>query len=149
MQQLHDQMRLAIGPPPGTVVPTPGATAGSEKIDIEADVQHAVACLYPLVTRRIETPTPNSSIARHVGDRDAAIATGLFQADRSTGFRTDRADRTDRDRGASPSRPSRPGSPQRNAADMPCMLPVTVVAGVCSRRGRRVTARNRPVQLLQ
>src|SRR5467141_3848975 len=118
-------MRLAIG----RAARHGGADARRyrriEKIDIEADVQHAVARLYPLDDPPDQNADSEFVDRAHVGDRDAAIA------DEVSFKRIDRPDSEQIEpRGASPSRPSRPGSPQRNAADMPCMLPVTVVAGV-------------------
>src|SRR5712664_570607 len=71
-----------------------------EKIDIEADVQHAVARLYPLDGRPDLNDDPEFVDRAHVGNRDAAIADQVFFR------RIDRPDseqieliRTDRDPG--------------------------------------------------
>src|SRR6266850_3212882 len=71
-------MRLAIG----RAARHGGADARRyrriEKIDIEADVQYAVARLYPLDDPPDQNADPEFVDRAHVGDRDAAIADEVF-----------------------------------------------------------------------
>src|SRR6267378_3174733 len=71
-------MRLAIG----RAARYGGADARRyrriEKIDIEADMQHAVACFYPLDDAPDQDADPEFIDRAHVGDRDAAIADQVF-----------------------------------------------------------------------
>src|SRR5882672_2065563 len=71
-------MRLAIG----RAARYGGADARRyrriEKIDIEADMQHAVARLYPLDDPPDQNAEPEFVDRAHVGDRDAAIADQVF-----------------------------------------------------------------------
>src|SRR6195256_1496636 len=71
-------MRLAIG----RAARYGGADARRyrriEKIDVEADMQHAVACLYPLDDPPDQNADPEFVDRAHVGDRDTAIADEAF-----------------------------------------------------------------------
>ena len=132
VQQLHDQMRLAIGRAARHRGADAGRDRGIEKIDVEAQMQHAVLRPHALDDLADQHADAEFVDRAHVGDRDAALEHQLLLlADRSSGCRTGRAGRGRSRRGArSPSSRSRPGSPHRKAADMPCMLPVSVVCGV-------------------
>src|SRR3981189_714926 len=110
-------MRLAIG----RAARHGGADARRyrriEKIDIEADVQHAVARLYPLDDPPDQNADSEFVDRAHVGDRDAAIA------DEVSFKRIDRPDSeqieligTDRDPWGVPQRPTQAGCPPRKTA---------------------------------
>src|SRR3546814_2000015 len=47
VQQLHDQVRLAVGGAAGDCGAGPGGDAGIEEVDVEADVDQSVAGLHP------------------------------------------------------------------------------------------------------
>ena len=79
------------------------------------------------MTRRIRTPTPNSSISRMSATLTRDGAQIVFQpVERAYAEQLELAG-IDRDTRLLPEQAVESRSPQRNAADMPCRLPVTVV----------------------
>ena len=85
MQQLHDQMRLAVGGAAGHGGADAGRHRRIEKVDVEAEMQHAIFRLDPLDDAADQHGDAELVEGAHVGDRDAALMHQLlFQRDRST-----------------------------------------------------------------
>src|SRR3981081_106462 len=72
MQHLHHQMRLAIGGAAGNGGADAGRQAGIEKIDVETDVQHAVAGFHLVDDPADQHPNPELVDLAHIGTAAAA-----------------------------------------------------------------------------
>ena len=86
MQQLHDQMRFAIGRAARHGGADAGGHRGIEEVDVEADMQHAVLRPHPLDDLADQHGDAELVDRAHVGDGDAALEHQLLL------LRIDRAD---------------------------------------------------------
>ncbi len=143
MQQLHDQMRLAIGGAARHRGADAGRDRGIEEIDVEADMQHAVARLDPFDHPPDQHADAELVDRAHVGDGDAALAHQ---------FALQRIDRADAEqieligtrwRRAADRRASRRGRARRTGTRPTCRACCRSGSSpaCCSRHGRRPTAR--------
>src|SRR3954470_21699002 len=86
VQQLHDEMRLAIGCAARHRGADAGRDGGIEKIDIETDMQHAIARPHTLDDLSYQYADTEFVDDAHVGDRNASLEHQLLLQ------RIDRAD---------------------------------------------------------
>src|SRR6185437_4996150 len=81
MQHLHDQVRLAIGRAAWHGGADAGRQSRVEKVDVETDMQHAVARPHPVDHAADQHPDPELVDLPHVSQADAAISQQiLFQS---------------------------------------------------------------------
>ena len=132
VQQFHDQMRLAIGGAARHGGADAGRDGGIEEVDVEGKMQHAVLRPHALDDAADQHADAELVDRAHVGNRHAALVHQLlFQGiDRADAEQVELIGRDRRARLIAEQMHRGPASPHRNAADMPCMLPVSVVSGV-------------------